>query len=305
MLLEYNGYSKCGGIYQIKNKTNGTIYIGSTIKFYDRWTDHARSLKNNKHKTKHLQNAYSKYLLEQGNDDFIEFSILEVMENSTKLERLSREEWWIAKYLDEGAMLYNTNKTPTKEPKEHGLMSPEAKLQASRARKGKRLSPATEYKPGSIPWTKEHGHDEETRKLIGEKSKEMWANPESAEKLLKSRRSKKFRDNRSKNMRKAWEETRESRVAAMNTPELKTTKSINSKRVWSDPVLRQKLLESSQSDEARRKRLMSFIGKEKAEKIFDVEWLRSCVEELGYKGTAKLIGVGYETIKRWHQRLCM
>lgn len=127
MIFEYKGFSKLGGIYQIKNTISGGVYVGSTIKFYDRWTDHKRSLTTNKHKTKHLQNAYNKYLLERGTDDFLEFSVLELMENSTKEERLIREEWWIDKLIENGVELYNTNKKPTKEPIIQSVMSLEGK----------------------------------------------------------------------------------------------------------------------------------------------------------------------------------
>lgn len=301
MIFEYRGFSKLGGIYQIKNTISGGVYVGSTKEFKCRWPDHARSLKNHKHKTKHLQNAYNKYLLEHGTDDFLEFSILELMENSTKEERLIREEWWINKFTEDGFDLYNTNKKPTKEPIVQSVMSLEAKQKMIARRKGRRVSIATEYKPGHIPWTKENGHDEETRKLIGEKSKEMWANPESAEKLLKSRRSIKFRKSRSKNMKESWEKTREQRLAAMNTPEC-----IKAKTAWkkTNKEAEKRRIENSCSLEALKKRLMTLIGKEKAEKILDVEWLRSNVEMHGLKGTATLLGVDRGTVKRWHEKLC-
>lgn len=302
MLFEYKGFSKLGGIYQIKNTINGTIYVGSTREFKCRWADHKRSLVANKHKTKHMQNAYNKYLLEQSSDDFLQFSILEVMKNSTKRERLIREEWWINKLIDEGICLYNSNKTPTKEPIAHAVLSEQEKQKMRMKRKGKHFSSTTEYKPGHIPWTKENGHDEETKKLIGEKSKAMWQNKESAEKLLNSRRSTKFRNNQSKNMRESWEKTREQRLVAMNMPEC-----IEAKMAWkkTNKEAEKRRIENSYSLEALKKRLVSLIGKEKAEKILDVEWLRSSVEMHGLKGTATLLRVDRGTIKRWHQKLCV
>ena len=304
MLFAYEGFSKQGGIYQIKNLVSGGVYIGSTKEFKCRWSDHKRSLVANKHKTKHLQNAYSKYLAEHGSDDFLEFSVLEVMTGSTKTERLVREEWWIEKLVGEGVSLYNTNKTPTKEPVVDCVMTEEIKRKRSVARKGKHFSPATEYKAGNVSWTKENGHEEDTRKLIGERSKKMWENPEVVDKLMKSRQSEEFRSYQSKRMRDSWEETREQRRATMNTPESKAAKSAKSNAVWGDAERRQKLLDGMRTEEARRKFLISSVGEEKAEKILDKCWLKVHVAGFGYKQTARILGVDRGTIKRWHTRLC-
>lgn len=303
MLFEYKGFSLKGGIYQIRNVLSGVIYVGSTVKFYDRWSDHRSSLVNGKHKTKHLQNAYSKYLLEQGNDEFLEFGILEVMENSTKAERLAREEWWISKFLTEGAALYNSNMTPTKEPTATGIMSESAKVRMIKSKLGKRTSPATEYKPGNVPWTAEHGHDEETRKLIGEKSKEMWANEIAAAKLRVSRKSKKFRNARRKDMKASWKETREQRVATLNLPENRQANSERVKKQWSDAESRQRILAARNTEASKIKRLISEVGDEVAAKILDSAWMKSNVENLGKKGTAKLLGVDVGTIRRWYAKL--
>jgi group I intron endonuclease len=303
MLFEYQGFSLKGGIYQIRNVISGRIYIGSTREFKCRWPDHARSLRSSKHKTKHLQASYNKYTIEQGNDDFLEFSILEVMENATKAERLEREEWWIQKFLSEGLELYNTNRTPTKEPSVQGEMSLEGKQRMIERKRGKRTSPATEYKAGNVPWTKENGHDEETRKLIGEKSKAMWENETSAAKLRISRQSKKFRKARSRDMKASWKETREQRVAVLNSSECKALRSEKAKEQWSDPEAKAKILAARNNEESKKKRLISEVGKEKAEKILDPEWMKYNVETLGKKGTAKLLGVDVGTVRRWFAKL--
>jgi group I intron endonuclease len=302
MFFEYQGFSLKGGIYQIRNVLSGVIYVGSTVKFYDRWNDHKRSLIANKHKTKHLQYAYSKYLMEHGSDDFLEFTILEVMESSTKAERLAREEWWIEKLLGEGIELYNTNKTPTKEPIVNGIMSESAKARMIKSKLGKRTSPATEYKAGNVPWTKENGHDEETRKLIGEKSKAMWENEASAAKLRVSRQSKKFRKARSKDMKASWKATKEERIATLNLPENREANSERVKKQWSDPESRQRILNARNSETSKIKRLISEVGEDKAAKILDAEWMKNNVETLGKKGTAKLLGVHVGTIRRWYAK---
>ena len=49
------------GIYQIINVTNNKRYIGSAISLDTRKSQHSYLLKNNKHHSRHLQNAYNKY----------------------------------------------------------------------------------------------------------------------------------------------------------------------------------------------------------------------------------------------------
>ena len=49
------------GIYQIRNKINGKIYIGSSADkkgILQRWKQHVKDLKNNIHHNKHLQTAW-------------------------------------------------------------------------------------------------------------------------------------------------------------------------------------------------------------------------------------------------------
>ena len=48
------------GIYKITNLTNGMVYIGSSINIEIRLKHHFRELKNNRHKNRHLQNAFNK-----------------------------------------------------------------------------------------------------------------------------------------------------------------------------------------------------------------------------------------------------
>lgn len=192
----------------------------------------------------------------------------------------------------EGTELYNTNKTPTKEPGKTSIG----------CNKGKRSSPATEYKPGNVPWTAEHGHDEETRKLIGEKSKAMWENEITAAKLLISRKSKKFRKARSKDMKASWKATREERVAAVNSPECKALRSENAKEQWSDPEARQCIMDARNSLASKSKRLLTEVGSVIASKLLDANWMHEQVKSLGIKGTALLLLIDRGTVRRWYYR---
>ena len=63
-----------GCIYNIINKVNGAIYVGSTIRVnpQKRWWRHTKDLRSNIHHSRHLQRAWNKY----GGDKF-EFVIIE------------------------------------------------------------------------------------------------------------------------------------------------------------------------------------------------------------------------------------
>lgn len=65
-------------IYQIRNKINGKVYIGSTNNYKRRWSQHKGDLKRNKHCNKYLQNAWNKNksesfvfeIIEEVNDEY-------------------------------------------------------------------------------------------------------------------------------------------------------------------------------------------------------------------------------------------
>lgn len=60
------------GVYQIKNKVNGKIFIGSSMDLRGIWNRHRFELKMKGHKNKGLQNDWDLY----GEDNFI-FDVLE------------------------------------------------------------------------------------------------------------------------------------------------------------------------------------------------------------------------------------
>lgn len=49
------------GVYAIINQERGYIYVGSSIQLTKRWIRHQTLLRNNKHHSRHLQNAWNKY----------------------------------------------------------------------------------------------------------------------------------------------------------------------------------------------------------------------------------------------------
>ena len=49
------------GVYIIRNKRNGKLYVGSAAKsFQTRWTYHRRDLRSGKHHSNHVQRAFNK-----------------------------------------------------------------------------------------------------------------------------------------------------------------------------------------------------------------------------------------------------
>jgi hypothetical protein len=80
------------GVYQIKNKENNKVYIGSTsIKFSNRLRNHIRELVENRHHSIHLQNSFNK----EKNFEKFEILILEICESGKCLES---EQKWIDLY---------------------------------------------------------------------------------------------------------------------------------------------------------------------------------------------------------------
>jgi group I intron endonuclease len=70
------------GIYIIRNKTNGNVYIGSTSSFSKRKNRHFRYLRTGRHENKHLQNAFNKY-----GEDAFEFIIVKHTTNLLQEEQ--------------------------------------------------------------------------------------------------------------------------------------------------------------------------------------------------------------------------
>lgn len=83
--------NRIAGIYQIKNLVNGKIYIGSSVKIKDRWSQHISQLSKNKHHSKHLQSSWNKY----GQSNF-EFSIIEIINDLNII--LEREQFYLDFY---------------------------------------------------------------------------------------------------------------------------------------------------------------------------------------------------------------
>jgi hypothetical protein len=167
MKFNYQDSSNKPGIYKIINIHTNRIYIGQASRFERRWYDHKKNLLNGNHKNKFLLNDFNKCKEELGHDDFLEFHVIQVMENSTKEQRNNREEQIIAEHYDKQENCYNFKQKA--ESKERSCFSntPE-KTKATLSEKAKELWANPEYK-----------------ELISQKAKEIWNTPEGKEKAIK------------------------------------------------------------------------------------------------------------------------
>ena len=76
------------GVYSIKNKVNGKLYVGSSINIGQRWYAHKKRLKAGRHENSKLQRAWVKY----GKAAF-GFHVIETVEDVQML--IEREQFWI------------------------------------------------------------------------------------------------------------------------------------------------------------------------------------------------------------------
>lgn len=79
------------GIYYIKNKSNGKVYVGQSVNINKRFLSHKTYLRNNDHWLKELQDEW--------NDDesVFEFGVIEYCVHEKLNER---ERFWIARYKE-------------------------------------------------------------------------------------------------------------------------------------------------------------------------------------------------------------
>lgn len=77
------------GIYKIRNKRNGHLYVGSTVDFATRKREHLHKLRHGKHHSAYLQRAFDKY----GEQAFV-FTLIEEVPRDRDLLYV-REVYWV------------------------------------------------------------------------------------------------------------------------------------------------------------------------------------------------------------------
>jgi group I intron endonuclease len=135
-------------IYQIRNKINNKLYIGSTNNVRKRWNNHRSKLNNKRHENSYLQAAWDKY----GEENF-EFSILEQV---TDQNRIEKEIFYLQETKSyERNIGYNFDKNPIDKSGKNNPFY------------GKTHSKQTKEKLKIIA----HNRSEELKKKMGEKNK--------------------------------------------------------------------------------------------------------------------------------------
>lgn len=178
MFLAYNDHSAKSGIYKIINKYSNRIYIGQAKRFKDRWSDHASLLRHNKHCNKFLQNDFNKSFQELQHDNFLEFHILEIMENSTKEERNAIEEKYISENFDHQNMCYNIFEKVNDKERIFSQSTPE--LLKLRSNNAKSLWKDETYRENQMKIRT----SPEFREAAKENSKQIWIdNPDFVQKM--------------------------------------------------------------------------------------------------------------------------
>lgn len=79
--------AQTSGIYSITSARDGKIYVGSAVDIKQRWGEHSRKLRGNRHPNRHLQNAFCKY----GEENFT----FAVVETAPPEQLIAREQWWL------------------------------------------------------------------------------------------------------------------------------------------------------------------------------------------------------------------
>ena len=151
---------KISGIYQITNKINGCIYIGSSCNLRDRIAEHKRDMGKRRHKNAHLQSAFNKY----GKDNFVFKALLYCdVKNLYYYEQLCIDK------LHPGYNIAICVEAPTR-----GLpVSEETRKKLSACHKGKPISEETKRKiseanKGRTHWNKGGSLSDETRRRLSE-----------------------------------------------------------------------------------------------------------------------------------------
>ena len=165
MLFFYNGNSKLSGIYEIRNRHSNRSYIGQAKEFKERWVSHKCALLGKFCNNKFFQNDFNKCFEKLNHTDFLEFHVIEVLNNSTKDTRNEREEWWIQEYKNYDYILYNSKeKVGAKERKTWSNNPDETRQKLSVLSKGRHMSEATKEKMRQLAIGRKH--TEETKRKL-------------------------------------------------------------------------------------------------------------------------------------------
>jgi len=224
------------GIYEIRNKVNNKVYIGSTIKFSARWLIHKSHLRNKKHHSKTLQEDWEEF----GKENF-KFSIIEYV---TKGILLQREQYWmdetkcyerefgynVLRFANSPSGYKHTEESKSKISKANKgrKWSKESKKRLSESCKGRKISDATKRKISEFSKGRKHPpRSKEARLKISKTRKAGYASGKIKKVHLGQKFSKEhkrkisenhadFSGNKNGRARLTWEKVREIREKHKN-----------------------------------------------------------------------------------------
>lgn len=213
--------SELPGVYVIKNKRDGKLYVGSSLKPKARIKHHIRSLNHNKHFNEHLQNAWKVW--------GIESFMWEVIEVCTSENRLKREQEWIETFrTNEPSFGYNK-------------AYPVRTVVSS-----KRMSDIHKAYWGSLTGKArverlDHFTDpNKNRKTISATMANLWQDPTFRAMRLAGldRGREKINANPSAAQLAALDQARDKAIEKMQSPEGRANQSLNNLRQWQDPKIK-------------------------------------------------------------------
>ncbi len=154
------------GVYQIMNKQNYHMYIGSTVDFSERWRLHRLTLNRGDHRNRYLQRAWNKY-----GEDIFEFSIVEYIDDLNTLE--TREQWFTDLWNPEYSIRKECvgSQLGTKRTKESKLKMSKAREGKPPGNKGKKLSEESKRKIGLAAIGRIHSEETKLKMSIAAKGK--------------------------------------------------------------------------------------------------------------------------------------
>jgi group I intron endonuclease len=167
--------TKISGIYIIYCLRNEMIYIGSSSNYWHRKQSHQKSLKSNKHKNPHLQNAYNSY----GRESFLHLLIEEVKNPTTEI-LLERENFYLSQFSKE--QLFNST-IPAILGGVYKGFSDQTLMKISNSSKEKWKDPLYREK---MKESMKKALTDEVRAKISNNSKKNMMNPEYREKVLQN-----------------------------------------------------------------------------------------------------------------------
>lgn len=132
------GYPVRTGVYVIQSISHPErVYVGSALRITERWGNHKRELKKDKHHSSKLQRHYNKY----GLDDLV-FDVLEEGDYINKTHLLAREQGWFDHFATKETKIPYFNINPFADSCAGVKRSPESvEKRASKQRGQKRKTP--------------------------------------------------------------------------------------------------------------------------------------------------------------------